>query len=164
MRTLLLLCLTGCALSDLDLDGDGYAEIDGDCDDLVATVHPAATEIAGDGRDQDCDGVDVLLRASGAAHVCELTDDGVVRCEGDSTFGQAEPPRLDRPVADLAAGTFHTCARLEVGDIVCWGLDRFGQASPPPGPFVGLGAYDHISWGQRDDGSWVCWGACLGGF
>ena len=52
-----------------DLDGDGYGsdstteaceppsgyvEVDGDCDDTDAAVHPGAAEIENDGIDQDC--------------------------------------------------------------------------------------------------------------
>ncbi len=38
-----------------DLDGDGYAEADGDCDDSDAAVHTGALEIC-DGVDNNCDG------------------------------------------------------------------------------------------------------------
>jgi hypothetical protein len=41
-----------------DLDGDGYSETLGDCDDGDADVHPDAPEIPGDGIDQNCDGPD----------------------------------------------------------------------------------------------------------
>ena len=40
--------------SELDLDGDGYAGNEGDCDDLSASVNPGAVEIAYDGVDNDC--------------------------------------------------------------------------------------------------------------
>ncbi|MFH1466630.1 MAG: MopE-related protein [Pseudomonadota bacterium] len=40
-----------------DDDGDGYTETGGDCDDASARVNPSATEIVGDGVDNDCDGV-----------------------------------------------------------------------------------------------------------
>lgn len=39
----------------IDDDGDGYAEVDGDCDDTAASIHPNATDRC-DGVDEDCDG------------------------------------------------------------------------------------------------------------
>jgi hypothetical protein len=43
---------------DDDRDLDGYAESQGDCDDLNPSINPSAVEIPGDGIDQDCDGLD----------------------------------------------------------------------------------------------------------
>ena len=43
---------------DTDEDGDGVTVNDGDCDDDDKTFYPGATDIAGDGIDQDCDGCD----------------------------------------------------------------------------------------------------------
>jgi hypothetical protein len=40
-----------------DRDGDGLSAEDGDCDDFDASVGPGATELYGDGVDNDCDGV-----------------------------------------------------------------------------------------------------------
>jgi hypothetical protein len=42
--------------TDVDEDGDGWSEDDGDCDDGDASIHPEADE-AWDGVDTDCDGV-----------------------------------------------------------------------------------------------------------
>jgi hypothetical protein len=43
---------------DVDNDGDGFSENQGDCNDFEATIYPGADEICGDGIDQDCDGSD----------------------------------------------------------------------------------------------------------
>ena len=42
----------------VDADGDGYAVEDGDCDDRNPAINPAASDIVGDSRDQNCDGID----------------------------------------------------------------------------------------------------------
>jgi MYXO-CTERM domain-containing protein len=57
-----------------DDDGDGYSEADGDCNDADAAIHPGATDVAGNGRDDDCNGV---------------VDEGSLDADGDgsSEFG-----------------------------------------------------------------------------
>lgn len=42
----------------IDADSDGYTAEDGDCDDRNATINPAASDVVGDSRDQNCDGID----------------------------------------------------------------------------------------------------------
>lgn len=41
-----------------DDDNDGYSEADGDCDDEQPAINPMATDLVGDGIDQNCDGAD----------------------------------------------------------------------------------------------------------
>ena len=43
-----------------DADGDGVTVCDGDCDDGNPAISPNELDLAGDGLDQDCDGVDGL--------------------------------------------------------------------------------------------------------
>jgi uncharacterized protein YkwD len=46
-------------LENVDKDGDGFTENQGDCDDADAAIYPAAMERCGDGIDQDCTGADL---------------------------------------------------------------------------------------------------------
>ena len=46
---------------DVDDDGDGYAENQGDCDDAVPARNPGAADTVGNGVDENCDGIDGVL-------------------------------------------------------------------------------------------------------
>jgi hypothetical protein len=73
-----------------DLDGDGYPEEDGDCDDGDATVHPGADEVWYDGIDENCDGLDDFDQdGDGASNDSDCNDedstispDAVEVCDG----------------------------------------------------------------------------------
>ncbi|SPD75631.1 hypothetical protein PITCH_A700001 [uncultured Desulfobacterium sp.] len=45
--------------NDIDNDGDGYTENQGDFDDNDPSIHPGAVEVPYDGIDQDCNGTDL---------------------------------------------------------------------------------------------------------
>jgi len=70
----------------VDSDRDGFlpASCDGgDCDDSKAAVHPLATEVCGDGLDNDCDGV---------VDNVDADDDGVIAAEcGGGDCDDADP-------------------------------------------------------------------------
>ena len=92
--------LDGC-VDDLDADGDGSLCGD-DCNDADATVLPGATDVCGDGVDQDCDGGDTT-------------------CPEDTGHGEP-PPGTDTP--DPCG-----CASAEVGAgalllVGAWGAVR----------------------------------------
>ncbi|MFT4627144.1 MAG: hypothetical protein ACI8PZ_005825 [Myxococcota bacterium] len=159
------LLLLGCGLSTRDLDGDGFAALDGDCDDWDPRVNPAAADLAADGVDDDCDGVEPIAVARGLEHACTLYTDGSIRCTGDDALGQLDvPPQQPFPFVDLVAGDYHSCALDLVGTTACWGDDREGQSTPPADlePVERIGAGPDFSWGEGPDQPRVCWGRCFG--
>ena len=115
----------------LDLDGDGFTTCAGDCDDLVALVNPLSTDVAGDGVDRNCDGVDGIDfdgdgeagTSSGGAD-CDDTDplvisttdgdgDGAPLCSGDCDDGDA----TRRPgLPEACNGVDDDCDGLVLGE------------------------------------------------
>ena len=59
----------------VDVDGDGYSECDGDCDETDMTIHPSAAETCDDGIDSNCDGQ--------ADELADADADGFSNCDGD---------------------------------------------------------------------------------
>lgn len=74
-----------------DADGDGYAE-DIDCDDNDAAVNPGATDVCGNGIDEDC---------SGADEACSMSDN-----DGD---GYTEDVDCDDSEAVINPGAVEDC-------------------------------------------------------
>jgi hypothetical protein len=122
--------------------------------------------------------------AGGSAHVCELSQQGTVRCWGSNADGEVGNGVLGGPqwlpmevaglsgVERLAVGGYHTCGLLAKGTVVCWGSNDYGQAAgdrsetnlPSPVEVTGvLGAIDVTAGAAHTcalltDGTAICWG------
>ena len=74
----------------IDVDNDGFSEAE-DCNDIIASVNPSASDVYGDDIDQNCDGVDgVDADGDGIASVesggDDCDDDNVDITIGDTWF------------------------------------------------------------------------------
>ncbi len=161
MRWLAPLLLIGCALSEDDLDGDGWTvrpDAAGyfDCDDLDPNINPDAEDLLDDGLDQDCDGFAPVVRETGENHSCVLGSNGQVVCDG------LESPDPDHFWVMIAAGNNHACALDDLGEINCWGDNEEGQTEVEPGVFRAVSAEADFSIGLLLDinAEPLCWGKC----
>jgi hypothetical protein len=69
---------------EIDDDGDGYSEIEGDCDDANPAFNPAAVDYGCNGVDEDCSGT------ADEGSTC-YDDDGDCYCETAPCTGGADP-------------------------------------------------------------------------
>ena len=123
-------------MMDLDEDGFGYesnlvmaceqsstmSTIPGDCNDQLASTNPLATDIVGDGTDQNCDGVDGFdFDGDGFASIASGGDDcnDADGATGSSTDFDGDGYTCQEDCND-ADGTIHPGAPEIVGD----GIDQ----------------------------------------
>ncbi len=102
----------------VDNDGDGYSEMDGDCDDADHHISPAAEEVPYDGVDQDCDGSD-LTDADGDGH-----DGGTDGTDCDDNDPSISPSATEVPYD----GIDQDCSGSDLDD-----LDEDGSPGGPAG-------------------------------
>ena len=86
---------------DFDVDGDGVAACEGDCDDNDASRSPQAPEICGNGLDEDCD--DAVDEDEDA------DEDGVTTCLGDCADAD---PTVFPGAAEVCDGLDQDCDGL----------------------------------------------------
>lgn len=119
--------LGSCATSTVwdDADGDGYGagsswdvcavgpgtvEVDGDCDDADAAVSPAATEVCGNGIDDDCNGVADDGCAPVLLHTMSMQFAGGTR---------AQVPATQLPEVEVSLNGYWSCTE-DIGDELVW--------------------------------------------
>lgn len=131
-RSILVVGDEGCDGLLPDADGDGWSEATGDCDDADPTVHPEAPDACGDGRDDDCDGLDDVGFVVGV-RATTLTREGtwfdvhprIVGCRTEITVDTAT---VDAFAACAPVAHHAHCDALENGtaNVTISGVDSAG--------------------------------------
>ncbi len=130
-----------------DEDGDGYSEVEGDCDDALAEVSPEAPERC-NGEDDDCDGdVDEAADVVDAAWFADADGDGL---GGGAAVVTCEPPAgmvalggdCDDTDSEVLPGASERCN--EADDDCDGEVDEAGEVATrawyPDGDHDGFGA------------------------
>ncbi|MDY0005020.1 MAG: putative metal-binding motif-containing protein, partial [Polyangia bacterium] len=116
-----------------DDDGDGYSEVQGDCDDNNPLVHPFAAEICGDGIDNDCNGyVD--------GYEPDKDGDGFGPCQGDCVD---DNPAVSPIAEEVPDGIDNNCDGIVDGDYDGDGFTVSGGDCDDHNPLVFPGAVEH---------------------
>ncbi len=140
----------------MDQDGDGFAPIDGDCDDELPWVNPSEVDVC-DGLDNDCDG---LVDQAGVCNVEDLVAQEVLL---DVLFLVDETPGMSSLQERIGLGAGDLVTRLfeEEGDF------RVGVGSTSPGREGELESPFGYPWIERNLGDasatdWLREGVALG--
>jgi hypothetical protein len=109
--------------TDADADGSYDADHGGDdCDDTDASVYPGAPEIAGDGIDQDCDGVDLVSTSDLDGDGHDSLADGGDDCDDGAASvypGASElDDDLDNDCDDIVDEGFRVAGDLVITEIM----------------------------------------------
>ena len=110
-------------LADLDNDGDGLSETDGDCNDSNPAIHPGAMEIAYDGIDQDCDGRDLT----------DVDGDGFAAIEAGGPDCNDQDPNVNPQQTESCNGIDDNCnGQIDEGVLNTYWIDSDGDGFGDP--------------------------------
>ena len=121
------------SLNLIDIDGDGFASCDGDCNDLDPNINPAAAEVC-NGVDDDCNGLQDAGNPGFPQQETDTDGDGLSTCAGDCDDSDPTMNQLDSDsdgfstcngdCNDLSASSFPGAPELCDGlDNDCNGMD-----------------------------------------
>lgn len=120
----------------VDADGDGYSPAEGDCDDGNGAVNPTATDVVGDGVDQNCDEADGV-DADGDAHAAAWS--GGDDCDDVSNCAFPGAAANDSPsdcMQDCDGDDFGSSAPTATGAATGTDCDDTRQSVSPAGDEV----------------------------
>jgi hypothetical protein len=137
----------------IDNDGDGYATSQGDCNDNDPTIHPGATEICDDSKDNDCDGYidceDSECVNNIACRICTDSDeDGYFLQSGCGTLVDCNDndPTIHPGATDICGDGI---------DQDCSGTDKKCGVAPDPGYWSGSFRGANVSFTVSEDSNYI---------
>jgi hypothetical protein len=138
---------------DIDSDGDGITGNEGDCNDADASINPNASEICGDGIDQDCNGSD--LSCSTASGTYGVVDTGQDNCYDASGLQATCPVPGETFYGQDAQHTGNTPSFTDNGDgtVTDNVTDLMWQQSPDTDGDDDIEADDKLSYGDAVAGA-----------
>ncbi len=128
-----------------DGDGDGWTKAEGDCNDADAAVSPGAAESAGNGRDDDCDGV-----ADDGASTADADADGTSIAAGDCDDSRAD---VNPGAAELPDNADNDCDGTADEDSVNTIQENDGTGQFTTVPSSGVEALDPSAAAALGDGN-----------